>query len=609
MSLTLQYHVPPLGLVRTSLYREALTLYEFLSQKGEIDRLKRLDHLGVVRRASEGAHHPRWEYIMLIMHLVDLTKENVKEAHLGTRPRVASHRISSGQELLKMWAFLLHLGHLHWTFTAEKALLAEVKRSRSLRRQLLATLPNDGQVRLYARRILRREDVYRFYHVLAFVRLHGLRKDHPDAPLWIEALKAYCLRGAEIDRLAAIYHRLRQIAILVLDSHYTPAIAGLDFAEILTDPKRLNFVLDAPDSSSIALMDAIETHLYESVYLSTETMRHAAALISDLRLAISQRIRKGLHDVLDSLVKGRLQQSVDTESPSLLHTMNVPFRVGEPFTSVILPEARPLREEADWCAVLPQDLRSSVVVSVWPFPDARQETVDVFATQRKGRLVEAVLAAVLKRLARLYEDDRKQHARLFGRNFLEGRDFLQDVLYRRVAVSFLLNTLRQIFKTPARWEFRGVEGSPSHQAILATSRREARAFLSRELRTLSRLASPEATARKRELQAVQAALRAERAGCFVLGLARLLAYNAEGVNIGELDGLWVALSYGRVRVMLVEAKDHRKKASAMVRRQLELTFNRLGLWEDCKYEITYRLGSQKHPHFGMARIRFDAHRE
>ncbi len=129
-----------------------------------------------------------------------------------------------------MWVLLLHLGHVTWTFTAERTLLAEVKRSKAMRRHLSDALPDD-EVRLYSRRIIRREDIYRFYHVISFLRLNRLTQNVPKGRLWIAVLKAYCLRTASVGPLAAIYDRLRQIAFIVLDSHYTPAIAGLDLAE------------------------------------------------------------------------------------------------------------------------------------------------------------------------------------------------------------------------------------------------------------------------------------------------------------------------------------------------------------------------------------------
>jgi hypothetical protein len=594
MSLTLQYHVPPLGLLRTTLHDEARTLYECLLDKGEIDRLKRLDHLGVVRRATEGAHHPRWEYITLIMHLVDLTKNYVPEAHLSAR--ALGGRVSSGQELLKMWALLLHLGHLPWTFTAERALLAEVKRSRALRQHLLEPL-RDEALRRYARRLIRDENVYRFYHVVAFFRLLHLAEGHPTRTLWIDALKAYCLRALGVVRLADIYHRLRQIAFFVLDSHYTPALAGLDFAELLTDPRRLLLVLDPPDSSSAELLDAIQTHLYETVYLSTEVMRNAASLIPALRAAIRTRARTPFPQLINELVTGRLQDSVGA-GPELVHVVNVPFRVSEPFTELLLPEARPLREEAQWCHNLPRDLRNEVAVAVWPFADGRQETVDVFAPHRSARLVEAALAAVLERLGQLYKGDRREHGRLFG------REFLQEILYGRIAVAFVHSMLRHLFHGAARWELRPVEGSPRQPAVLVTTRREARTFLSAEVRRLAARHTDEARSRLRELQAARAALQQERGRCFVVALARLLAFDAEGRNIGELDGFWVVLSYGRVRAVIIEAKDPAKRSQRKIRHQLQETLKRLRLWQECRHSIVLARRTRQHPHFGKVDLTF-----
>ncbi len=601
MNRTLQYHVPPLGLVRTVLRQEARALYEFLDERGEIDRLKRLDHLGVVRRASEGAHHPRWEYIMLIMHLVDLTKDHVREAHLSTGPSVAGYQLSSGQELLKTWALLLHLGHLHWTFTAEKAILAEVKRSAALRRDVLNALPDDD-IRMYARRLLRTEDVYRFYHVVAFLRLNHLARGAPHRQLWTDLLRAYCLRTPEVARLADIYRQLRRIAFFVLDSHYTPALAGLDFAEILTDPTRLVFTLDPPDSSSAALLDAIETHLYETVYLSREVLRHAAALVPSLRKAIRKAIRRQrqrpVQDLIEELARGDVQEGAEADAGNLSHVVSIPFRVSEPFTSIILPEARPLREELDWCARLPKRLRSSIAVSVWPFADGRQEAVDVFTAQRSGPVIEAALAGVLDRLAHLYEDDRRRHGRLFG------RDFLQDILYGRVAAAIILSGLRHIFERASRWEFRPVAEGPRPYAVFVRTRRESRTFLSAELRTLSRKHTDEAEGRKKELRAIRAALQRERCRCIVLALARLQAFDEDGKNIGEIDGVWISLSYRKIKVVIVEAKDPAKRAQGKILQQLRSILKKLGLWPECKPEVRYHPKTGQHPHFGQVVIRF-----
>ena len=58
-------------------------LYDFLDEVGEIDRLKNLDHLGIVREVIDGARHSRFDYIALIFALIDIDNwaQIAKEIH------------------------------------------------------------------------------------------------------------------------------------------------------------------------------------------------------------------------------------------------------------------------------------------------------------------------------------------------------------------------------------------------------------------------------------------------------------------------------------------------------------------------------------------------
>lgn len=80
--IELEYHIPTLGNIRTCLHKESADLFSFLEKQGEIQRLKKLDHLGVIRFAYESAHHSRWEYIILLLSLIDRCKD-VEDIHLS----------------------------------------------------------------------------------------------------------------------------------------------------------------------------------------------------------------------------------------------------------------------------------------------------------------------------------------------------------------------------------------------------------------------------------------------------------------------------------------------------------------------------------------------
>lgn len=126
----LRYHVPLLGYVVANLHDESDRIYRALSAVGEVERLKKLDHLGVMRYAWEGAHHSRWEYTILILSLVERCKA-VPQVHLSSAVRLRQATISSGYELLMAWALPLNTGHLVWTFASERALMLELWANRA----------------------------------------------------------------------------------------------------------------------------------------------------------------------------------------------------------------------------------------------------------------------------------------------------------------------------------------------------------------------------------------------------------------------------------------------------------------------------------------------
>lgn len=66
----LEYHVPQLGKIPAQFYSLATETYNLLDNYGHIDRMREIDQLGVIRSVYEGAHHSRWEYVMLQLGLI-----------------------------------------------------------------------------------------------------------------------------------------------------------------------------------------------------------------------------------------------------------------------------------------------------------------------------------------------------------------------------------------------------------------------------------------------------------------------------------------------------------------------------------------------------------
>ncbi len=80
------YFIPGIGIYNLDIEeaKPVKILYDFLDEVGEIDRLKNLDHLGIVREVIDGARHSRFDYIALIFALIDQWNQKVEEIHASS---------------------------------------------------------------------------------------------------------------------------------------------------------------------------------------------------------------------------------------------------------------------------------------------------------------------------------------------------------------------------------------------------------------------------------------------------------------------------------------------------------------------------------------------
>jgi hypothetical protein len=78
-----------------------------------------------------------------------------------------------------------------------------------------------------------------------------------------------------------------------------------------------------------------------------------------------------------------------------------------------------------------------VAISVWPFADGHQESVNVFVRKASNeKTLGSALKCILLRLAKLYQTDRRWNKRLLG------VEFLQDLLYEKVALAIIRGVLK-----------------------------------------------------------------------------------------------------------------------------------------------------------------------
>src|SRR5581483_7923067 len=240
-----KYHVPGIGPCSVELFDIAADLHSFLDRNEEIARLKKLDHLGIIRNVHEGAHHPRWEQIMLHMHLVECARK-IKELRFTSNVKL---KLDNGlesdvtkKELLKAWALLLNIGHMHWTFEAECAFFSLVKKDSKIRKNLLSKI-TDYEIKRFCESIIRSETIYKFHYILGFYKLFKWKasglptRSTLNINFYIELMKQFCMPSTnELSRLVDSYKAIRNVAFITLDAFYVGSVVEIDLRDILMQP-------------------------------------------------------------------------------------------------------------------------------------------------------------------------------------------------------------------------------------------------------------------------------------------------------------------------------------------------------------------------------------
>lgn len=300
---TLKYHVPGLGELKADLYDNSSKAYNLLRKNGHIDRLKDIDQLGVIRNVYEGAHHSRWEYVM--MQLGVLHRLNTTDVDLGFKPSKGTglgSNLSIGNnkptylEIIQMWILLLNMGHLPGTFSSEKALIKCVKEDAKLQKTLCDSLPSED-IKKYFERIMENESIYEFHKVLSFFYLSKYKEKYTESDpdlidYLVKILEYNCVGSHVIDKfheyddsnkeaferarsyLKQIFFKVRQISYLYLDSKYGPTPFNFELETVLINlPEYVNNLFIDGDSYIAQSINDFDKLLSATIYQSEDSLQ------------------------------------------------------------------------------------------------------------------------------------------------------------------------------------------------------------------------------------------------------------------------------------------------------------------------------------------------
>lgn len=289
----LEYHLPGLGRITAKLYPFSEKCYGFLNSHNQINRMREMDQLGVIRNVYEGAHHSRWEYVMTQLSLV--YKLSTPDETSGIKPMKGwglSYGVNfdgikiSGADIIQTWVLLLNSGHLHGTFSSEKALLKCLKKDKTLKRTMKRGL-SDSQVRSYLDEIIESEDIYGIHKIFSFFFLERFKHYDPEfVDLLFKVLKFYCFEQTKYaekrENLRYVFKRLRHVSYLFLDAQYGPTPLDFDFPAIFMNlPDYLDELLDS-NSALVKTLYSLDNFLAKEVYHSPYSMRAHIDHVSNL---------------------------------------------------------------------------------------------------------------------------------------------------------------------------------------------------------------------------------------------------------------------------------------------------------------------------------------
>ncbi len=290
--VSLDYYLPRYGALDVKLGPYTSRLWHALDDHHHlVRRTKTMPQLGNLTYFYPGAHHTRYEYMILQWHLYSVLA-SLKDSTLPLHAHVTYPAIKNapfrhpaqdvvrGEDLLQSWVLLANVSHLPETLAAERAVLHFLLQSGPIQQIFLRGLGEGGGL---AAGCLTRRDAYDLHHFLFWLWLEREKGRHTD-PAMTETL-SYATMVLEyfLDReagpqaeqrakLRGLFDAVRPLAYLALDTLYTPAPFSIELGAVLADIRR-DFTAylegEAPFQRALARLDAL---MRELVYQAPEAM-------------------------------------------------------------------------------------------------------------------------------------------------------------------------------------------------------------------------------------------------------------------------------------------------------------------------------------------------
>jgi len=255
----------------------ACELYNKLKENHEFERLRKIDHLGLIATIFKTLSHTRYDYFMVQSVLSEIVENTFRGTSSAQGSITINNRQYRGNEILKTWMMLSNFGHCRYTIGDEKAMMIYASKRRGFKSELTSRIKDPDLVE-WTNATINKFDYVKFHHILSIYRLYRLfpRNINKQDEI-VEIYKTLLLPISKIsstpdkiklNQLKNIYKNIRNLSIISLDTANSHLPINID---ILSTVLSFDFNSDKFQGRKLSqLFDPLTTLLYDNIYLSTE---------------------------------------------------------------------------------------------------------------------------------------------------------------------------------------------------------------------------------------------------------------------------------------------------------------------------------------------------
>ena len=296
----INYNISGQGQLRTYMYPHTVKLYDFLCKYNFDKKFYSTKQLGAIQYLLKGAHHTRYEYILLQWTLIHQLKIKAQGSGLNSKTTSQALKLNgydnhTRAEILQCLCLLTNMGHFPDTFSASKLWMHLLyTNKKNIRSTFKKGLGKEGKKLLDT--ALEEYDFYNIHLINSLFLLDRYRKasGNEDTVNFSKAVLKEFLNGEseEMEKFWGIYKSIRKIAFVILDSHYAPIPFNLDFSSIILNLEHYQEAIIDDESIFQKALDQINIVLENSLYLEANSL-----LISRVR---SLQIYKEFNNLTES---------------------------------------------------------------------------------------------------------------------------------------------------------------------------------------------------------------------------------------------------------------------------------------------------------------------